>query len=108
MRATKYFIFRCGRRYFLGAWSYDDLRESVAQPDGDVGACPDDEGLIPDLVDLPDHPRSLCLTAIHLNIPEQNPPTPRRKWDPRSWVKRHTWRRLGWLVLGLFAPEMVR
>jgi hypothetical protein len=50
----------------------------------------------------------LCVwTAIHPNIPEQNRPLPRPWWDPRGWVKRHTWRRLGWLTLGVFAPEMV-
>src|SRR5579862_2232635 len=51
---------------------------------------------------------SLCIwTAVHLNIPE-------KEVRPRGWqgimaaVLRHQfWRKVGWFVLGLLAPEMV-
>jgi len=40
----------------------------------------------------------LCIwTAIHLNIPEYR----------ASW-RRQVWRKIGWMVLGFIAPELVR
>lgn len=45
---------------------------------------------------------SLCVwTALHLNIPHYS--DPKRHW----FTKRLMWRKLGWLCLGLLAPEMV-
>ncbi|KAF1960307.1 hypothetical protein CC80DRAFT_359412, partial [Byssothecium circinans] len=42
---------------------------------------------------------SLCLwTAIHLNIPEH-----RKTW----WITPQHWRKAKWLLIGLFAPEVV-
>jgi hypothetical protein len=50
----------------------------------------------------------LCVwSAVHLNIPEKDL-GPERKWyDPRGWVKRKHWRKIGCLVIALLAPEMV-
>src|SRR5436190_16154227 len=44
---------------------------------------------------------SLCVwTAVHLNIPEHD--------DPKFLlISYQTWRKLGWLILGLLAPEML-
>jgi hypothetical protein len=51
----------------------------------------------------------LCIwTAVHLNIPEEDTSLPRSKWNPCSWFSKHQWRKFGWLLLGLIAPEMVR
>jgi hypothetical protein len=45
---------------------------------------------------------SLCVwTALHLNIPEYD------KHKKKVWPSRTSWRKTGWLILGLFAPEMV-
>lgn len=45
---------------------------------------------------------SLCVwTALHLNIPHYS--DPKRYW----YAKRLMWRKMGWLCLGLLAPEMV-
>ena len=42
----------------------------------------------------------LCVwTAVHLNIPEDG--------DPRFLLSYQTWRKCGWVFLGLFAPEML-
>jgi hypothetical protein len=39
----------------------------------------------------------LCIwTAIHLNVPEHG----------ASWA-RQTWRKVGWMMLGFVAPELV-
>jgi hypothetical protein len=44
---------------------------------------------------------SLCVwTALHLNLKEQNDPTFLR-------ISYQTWRKTGWLIIGLLAPEMV-
>ncbi|PMD26347.1 hypothetical protein NA56DRAFT_543155, partial [Hyaloscypha hepaticicola] len=44
---------------------------------------------------------SLCVwTAVHLNIPEQDDPS-------FLWISYQTWRKLGWLIIGLLAPEML-
>ena len=44
---------------------------------------------------------SLCVwTAVHLNIPEHDKPT-------FLAITYQTWRKLGWLIVGLFAPEML-
>ncbi|THY75313.1 hypothetical protein D6C86_03695 [Aureobasidium pullulans] len=44
----------------------------------------------------------LCLwTALHLNIPHYSDAT--HPW----YIKRQMWRKLGWLTLGLLAPEMI-
>lgn len=51
----------------------------------------------------------LCIwTAVHLNIPDHDSTPKHSQWDPRSWVSQQQRRRLGWLVLGMLAPEMVR
>lgn len=50
----------------------------------------------------------LCVwTAVHLNLPAEDVSPKRRKWDPRGWITHQQWRRLGWLLIGLFAPEIV-
>jgi hypothetical protein len=50
----------------------------------------------------------LCIwTAVHLNIPEHNIGKKYSKWDPRGWIAKQQWRKVGWLILGLVAPEML-
>jgi hypothetical protein len=44
---------------------------------------------------------SLCVwTAVHLNLKEHDNPT-------FFWISYHTWRKFGWLILGLLAPEIL-
>jgi len=44
----------------------------------------------------------LCIwTAVHLNLPKQ------RKRDDKSNMTPQTVRKVGWLLMGLFAPELV-
>lgn len=33
--------------------------------------------------------------------------TKRSEWDPRSWITKQFLRKVGWLIIGLLAPEMV-
>ena len=48
----------------------------------------------------------LCVwTALQLNIPVHNKKPP--KWDPRGWICKQQWRKVAWLIIGLFAPEMM-
>ncbi|PMD62363.1 uncharacterized protein K444DRAFT_627311 [Hyaloscypha bicolor E] len=50
----------------------------------------------------------LCIwTSVHLNIPAESRSPKRACWDPRGWVTKQQWRKLGWLILGILAPEMV-
>jgi hypothetical protein len=50
----------------------------------------------------------LCIwTALHLNVPEHDNGPKRSSWDPRGWIGKQQWRKVGWLVLGMLAPEMV-
>ena len=50
----------------------------------------------------------LCIwTAVHLNIPERYQRAKYKKSDPRYWVLPQTIRKVGWLVMGMRAPEMV-
>jgi hypothetical protein len=51
---------------------------------------------------------ALCVwTAVHLNIQEHDPGPKKRKWDVRGWLTAQQLRKVGWLTLGLLAPEMV-
>lgn len=71
--------------------------------------------------DAPDYRGSItilwwCLTTlalaiwstIHLNVPPRHENLERAKWDPRGWVTKQQWRKVGWLLTGLLAPELVR
>lgn len=56
---------------------------------------------------------TLCVwKAVHLNLPEHESSPPERKktnlryWMTR-WVTPQKWRKVGWLMLGILAPEMV-
>lgn len=43
----------------------------------------------------------LCVwTAVHLNIPEDGKPEV-------LWISYQTWRKCGWVLIGLFAPELL-
>jgi hypothetical protein len=43
----------------------------------------------------------LCVwTAVHLNVPEHD-------HKKKLWPSRQFWRKTGWLILGVFAPELV-
>jgi hypothetical protein len=46
-------------------------------------------------------------TSVHLSIPEENLSPKRKKWDVRGWITHQQWRKIGWLILGLLAPEMI-
>lgn len=51
----------------------------------------------------------LCIwTSVHLNIPERGEDKPHSWWDPRGWLRKQTWRKICWLLVGMFAPEFVR
>jgi len=44
----------------------------------------------------------LCVwTAVHLNVPEYD------KHKKKAWPSRQFWRKVGWLVIDVFAPELV-
>ena len=47
-------------------------------------------------------------TVVHLNIPKKIK-EPRQAWRKLGWLTKYdqTRRRLGWLILGIIAPEMV-
>lgn len=56
---------------------------------------------------------TLCVwKVVHLNLPEHEGCLPKRKktnlkyWMTR-WISLQQWRKVGWLILGIFAPEMV-
>lgn len=50
---------------------------------------------------------SLCIwTAVHLNIPEHTK-RKRKTWDPRGWITKQQWRKVGWLMMGVVAPEII-
>ena len=50
----------------------------------------------------------LCVwTSVHLNIPAHEVKPRFKAWNPVTWVPPQTWRKVGWLILGLLAPEMV-
>ncbi|KAK3688991.1 hypothetical protein B0T22DRAFT_490553 [Podospora appendiculata] len=47
----------------------------------------------------------LCVwTAVHLNIPEDDDDKAAKPW---LGVSRQNWRKVGWVFIGLFAPEML-
>ena len=49
----------------------------------------------------------LCVwTAVHLNIPAHEA-TVYRAYDPRGLISVQKWRKLGWVLMGMLAPEMV-